>query len=152
MVEITPQWDEIAGKWQELLNSLNFARVYYTYPDSAVDPLELPCVVINEPQTSTQTPFTNGAFTMTWAGEISLLVKAVDTGQARLYRHDIAEIEAFNLGFSMAVHGIRQIKKYASNISLGAATTARFSPYDPDNRGNYAGKSIPYTVMMQYRS
>lgn len=150
MADISPTWSEIANKWSEIL-SASF-RVFYPYPENAIDSNELPCVVINEPQTTTYTPFTYGAFELVYAGELSLLVKAVDTGQARLYANDIAEIEAFTLGVLLVCHANRQIKDYAASIAFGAATTARFSPYDGDTRGHYAGKSIPYTIKMQFRS
>ncbi len=150
MADTSPTWSEIANKWKEVLET-SFT-VYYPYPENAVDSDELPCVVINEPQTTTYTPFTMGAFELIYAGELSLLVKNVDTGQARLYADDIAEIESYTLQVLLVCHANRLIKDYAASISFGAATTARFSPYDGDTRGHYAGKSIPYTIKMQFRS
>lgn len=150
MADISPTWDEMANKWREIL-SASF-RCFYPYPENAIDGNELPCVVINEPQTTLYAPLTYGAFELSYGGDLSLLVKEVDTGQTRLYAHDIAEIEAFTLGVLTACHANRHIKDYAASISFGTATTARFSPYDDDNRGHYAGKSIPYTIKMQFRS
>lgn len=151
MADYSPTWSEIANKWKEVLESTGLT-CFYPYPESAIDTTQLPCVVINEPQTTSYAPFTMGAFELVYAGELSLMVKAVDTGQARLYASDIAEIEAYTLGVLIACHANRQIAGYAANISFGAAQTARFSPYDGDNRGNYAGKSIPYTIKMHFRS
>lgn len=150
MLEITPTWSEIANKWKEVLGA-SFT-CFYPYPENAIDGNELPCVVINEPQGTNYNPLTFGTFEVIYTGDLSLLVKEVSTEQARLFAHDIAEIEAFTLGVLSVCHANRQIKDYAASISFGTATTARFSPYDPDNRGHYAGKSIPYTIKMQFRS
>jgi hypothetical protein len=153
MADYSPTWGAIAGAWVEALKAVSgIGAAYSPYPDNAVDSLELPCVIINEPQEIGYSPFTYGAFTVAYTGEISLLVKPVDTGQARLGANDIQEITAAGLTLMVAVHQKRFLSGYASAISLGAGKVARFSPYDNDNRGHYAGLSIPYTVQMQYRS
>lgn len=153
MADYSPTWGEIAGKWVETLKGVSgIGSAYSPYPYNAVDALELPCIIINEPQELGYARLTYGAFSMSYSGEIMLLVKMVDTGQARLGTNDIHEITAAALSLMVAIDQNRKIAGYAASIGLGTGKIARFSPYDDDNRGHYAGLSIPYTVMMQYRS
>lgn len=152
MVDYSPTWEQIANKWRDVLAQELGYTVYYPYPENAVDKLELPCVIINEPQGITSAGFSFGAVTMTYTGELSLLVLAVDTGQASLAAGDINEITAATLSLNLAVHNNRRQKGYFTHAALGEGKLARLSPHDPDERGNYAGMAIPYTIQMQYGS
>jgi hypothetical protein len=152
MVDLSPTWEEIASKWADLLRNTLSWTVYAPYPENAVDSLELPAVIINEPKDLESKGFTFGSTSISYKGDLNLLVIAVDTGQARLKTGDINQITAATLRLSTAIYANRQAKGFFSHAEIGAGKLARLSPYDDDTRGHYAGMDIPYTVTMQYRS
>jgi hypothetical protein len=153
MADTQPTWEAIAGKLVDILKQENAAASAFSpYPENAIDALDLPSVVVNEPKNVTMKPFTFGSFITTYEGDLTLFVKWIDTGQARLKSGDINQITAATLKLYTVVHANRSLGKFVSNIALGEAKMARLSPYDDDNRGHYAGMDIPYTITMQYRS
>lgn len=152
MADYEPSFETIANKWADVLSQATGFKAYYLYPENAVDPNELPCVVINEFSGVGQSGFTHGAVSVTYTGIIDFLVLSVETGQARLLKGDINHIAAAQLKLGLAVHANRLVKGYFSHVALGEGKVARLSPYDPDNRGNYGGLEIPYSITMQYRS
>lgn len=153
MADYSPTWESIVSKWIDALKvSQGIGAVYSPYPLNAVDALELPCVVINEPTNMRFSPLTFKAMTVTYTGDISLLVKAIDTGQARAMSGDINAITAAALVLNLAVHKNRGLSGFVSQIVLGEGRIARLSPYDDDNRGNYIGLSVPYTITANYGS
>lgn len=152
MADYEPSFEAIANKWADVIKQATGFTTYYLYPENAVDTLELPCVVINECTGMTPTGFTHGAMSVNYTGMIDFLVLAVDTGQVRLLKGDINHITAASLKLNLAVYANRLSKGFFSHVQLGEGKVARLSPYDPDNRGNYAGLEIPYTITMQYRS
>jgi len=152
MADLSPTWEAIANKWADSLRKALGWTVYYPYPENAVDRQELPALIINEPTGEGFAPFSFAATTVSYSGDLSLLVMEIDTGQARLKAGDINQITALGLQLNLAVHRNRTLKGFFSNASLGEAKIARLSPYDDDTRGHYAGLSIPYTIQMHYGS
>lgn len=153
MPDTQPTWEAIAGKLIDVLRQEGAAASSFSpYPENAIDALDLPSVVVNEPKNVTMNPFSFGSFAVTYEGDLTLFVKWIDTGQARLKSGDINQITAATLKLYGVIHDNRSLGKFISNISLGQAKLARFSPYDDDNRGHYAGMDIPYTISVQYRS
>lgn len=153
MADLQPTWEAIAGKLIEVLKQENAVKTAFSpYPENAIDMLDLPSVAVNEPKNISMKPFTFGSFTISYEGDMTLFVKWIDTGQARLKSGDINQISAATLKLYTVIHANRSLDKLISNISLGTAKLARLSPYDDDNRGHYAGMDIPYTIQVQYRS
>lgn len=153
MADTQPSWEAIANKLIDVLKQENACKSSFSpYPENAIDSLDLPSVVVNEPTGMEIKPFTFGAFTVEYTGDLTLFVVAVDTGQARLKSGDINRITAAGLTLSGVIQNKKSLNKFVSYIALGAGKMARLSPYDDDTRGHYGGMVFPYTVTVQYRS
>lgn len=153
MPDFSPSWDTIANTLVSTLKTASgIADARYRYPDNAIADIHLPCVVVSEPSSLNYEAFTFGAFTVRYIGVIDLLVKAVPVDRVRLGTGEVDEIMQSGLILNQAVMANRRLNGLVGNISLGDGALARFSPYDQDNRGNYAGLQIPYNISVQYRS
>lgn len=152
MADYSPTWENIVGKWLEELKEATGFTAYSPYPENALDPLELPCIVVNEPTELDSAGLTFAALTLSYGGELSLFVSAVSTGQARLTTQNINAITALALKLQVAVMQRKSAKGFYTHAMIGPGKISRLSPYDADTRGHYAGVVFPYTIQMQYRS
>jgi hypothetical protein len=156
MVNLSPTWTEIANKLQKVLSAAGVGKVFYPYPEHAIDPLDLPCVVINEAETLAPEGFAFSAETIRYSGRLSLLVKPIPDNQLRLYGEDINQVTVAALNLYLAVHRSKNLNRMVSNITLGEAPISRLSPNTEGESGadsaSYAGMYIPYTVTVQYGS
>jgi hypothetical protein len=153
MSNYEPNWEAIANKWSDVLHNALSWTVYYPYPPNAVDSLELPTIIINEPQNIGFGAFTFKALTISYTGELSLLAMKAENGvDAAFSTNQIHAITAAALNLNLVVHRNRHIPGFATHISLGEHRLGFLNPYDQDARGFYAGAKIPYTIQMQYGS
>jgi hypothetical protein len=158
MADLNPTWQNIGERLAKVITENSGLRTFYPYPDNPVDRLELPCVVVNEPQTINPEGLTFGTYSVRYGGVLTLIVKHIPDVQARLYGQDIAEITNACIAVFSAVHNSRNLDRMAgiSNVTLSAGQVGRVSPLAdmdaPLDNTLYAGMIITYSILAQYRS